>query len=118
MSIMDYYYNKQVSVCIQENDEPNELGIVKPIMTYVVDSKAFSNPLNMQQAKDKYGLNTSMSIEYTIEYFEEVYQLICTGQLLYIVDNGVTYQVERANVYEQFHELDACISLAVTRVDM
>ena len=118
VGVMDIFYNKQVSVYVQENGEPNDLGIISPVMTHVVDSKAVSNPLNAQQAKDKYGLNTTMSVEYTIEFFEDVYQLIANGQLLFIVDNGITFKVESANVYEEFYVLDACISLAVTRVDM
>lgn len=118
VGVMDIFYNKQVSIYKQAQSEPNELGIVSPVLIHVADSKAVSNPLNAQQAKDKYGLNTTMSIEYTIEYFEDVYQLIANGQLLFIVDNGMTFKVESANVYEEFYVLDACISLAVTRVDM
>lgn len=118
VGVMDIFYNKQVSIYVQEEREINEFGIVNPRLVHLVDSRAVSNPLNVQQAKDKYGLNTTMSVEYTIEYFEVVYQLIATGQLLFIVDNGITFKVESANVYDKFYVLDACISLAVTRVDM
>jgi hypothetical protein len=118
MGVMDIFYNKNVSIYTQQQSEPNDLGIVEVELVHITDSKAVSNPLTVQQAKERYGLNTSMSVEYTIEYFEEVYQLIANEQVLFIVDGNVRYKVESANVYEQFYVLDACISVAVTRSDV
>lgn len=118
MGVMDIFYNKQVSIYVQENGEPNDLGVVQPVMTHIVDSKAVSNPLTIRQASEKYGLNTAMSLEYTIEYFEEVYELVMSGAVLFIVDGTQFYKVQQVNVYEQFYVLDACMSVAVERSDV
>lgn len=117
MGVTDVFYNKKVNIYKQQQSEPNELGIVKTELIHVVESKAVSNPLTVSQAQERYGLNTAMSVEYTIEYFEEIYELIMSGVVLFLVDNNHQFKVESANVYEQFYVLDACISLAVTRSD-
>lgn len=116
-SVMDIFYNKEVSIYAQLQSEPNELGVTTTVWEHITDSKAVANPLSTQQAKNKYGIDTSLSVEYTIEYFEEVCRLIMQGVLLFIVDGDVHYRIESANVYEQFYVLDACISVAVVKVD-
>ena len=118
MGVMDIFYNKKVSIYKQVQSEPNELGVVKNELVLITESKAVSNPLTVRQAQERYGLNTAMSIEYTIEYFDEVYQLVMSGEVLFIVDGLHTFKVQQVNVYEQFYVLDACMSVAVERSDI
>lgn len=117
MGVMDIFYNKQVSIYKQVQTEPDDLGIVHTELELVATSKAVSNPLTIQQAQDKYGLNATFAIEYTIEYFQDVFDMITRGQVLYLVDGTITYKIEKVNVYEQFYVLDACLSVACTRSD-
>lgn len=118
MGVMDIFYNKKVSIYQQAQSEPNELGVVENVLIHIVDSKAVSNPLTIRQASERYGLNTAMSIEYTIEYFEEVYELVMSGAVLFIVDGSQMFKVQQVNVYEQFYVLDSCMSVAVERSDV
>lgn len=118
MGVMEIFYNKEVSIYQQSQSEPNELGIIENVLVHIVDSKAVSNPLTIRQANEKYGLNTAMSLEYTIEYFEDVYELIMGGAVLFIVDGTQSYKIQQVNVYEQFYVLDACMSVAVERSDI
>ena len=117
-SVLDIFFNKQVEIYKQVQSEPNDLGIVHTELELVTTSKAVSNPLTIQQLQERYGLNATFAIEYTIEYFQDVFDMITKGQVLYLVDGDITYRIERVNLYEQFYVLDASLSVACTRSDI
>lgn len=118
MGVMDIFYDKEVSIYTQQLSQPNDLGIVETELNLICTSKAFSNPLTVQQAQEKYGLNNNMSIEFTVEYFDEIHELISKEQTLILMDNHTMYRVERISVQEKFYILDACITLACIRCDV
>ena len=118
MGVMDIFYDKEVSIYTQQLSQPNDLGVVETELNLICTSKAFSNPLTVSQAQEKYGLDDSMSIEFTVEYFEEIYELISKGQTLFLMDKNTMYRVERISVQEKFYILDACINLACVRSDV
>ena len=115
---MKIFYNKTVEIYVQRNMPVDDLGIVHTELELVTTSKAVSNPLTIQQLQERYGLNATFAIEYTIEYFQDVFDMITKGQVLYLVDGDITYRIERVNLYEQFYVLDASLSVACTRSDI
>lgn len=121
MSFMDYFYDRTVSIVESYKPTPNELGIVNVgELSDIATVKSYRNTLTAQQAQDRYGIDVStIAVEYIIEYNSAVYNaLMRQDKLLYLIDKGNIYKIERMSVYDEFYSLDECIGLACVRSDI
>ena len=117
MGVMNLFYDREVEVIVAQDSSPNELGVVSTIYDTITYCDAVRSQLNASQIKDRYGLDMNFSIEYTIPYNRDVYLMLVTNQVLFIVDDGIMYKVESGIVYDEFYVLDATINLICTKSD-
>ena len=121
MSFMDYFYDRTVTIVESAEPKPNELGIVNVGgLSGIATVKSYRNTLTAQQAQDRYGIDVStLAVEYIIEYNSKVYNAIMRqDKLIYLMDKGDIYKIERISVYDEFYSLDECIGLACVRSDI
>lgn len=115
---MDIFYDKTVDIYSLDSGQPNELGIVKKeLVPMITNMKAVKNPLTVAQAQQTYGLDITVSVEYTVEYDEMLDVALNNNKLLLLKDGDKYYKIESSIIYEQFYVLDANITLAVSKYD-
>lgn len=110
MSINDLFYTDKATLMVANASKPNEWGIVEQSYAIIAeDIPASITPISTYHSQQKYGINSDVSFEVSLDYVEN-----CEKANIIEVD-GVTYRVKTYTVYPPFMCLPKSITYGLER---
>lgn len=110
MSINDLFYTDIATLMVANPSKPNEWGIVEQNYEIIAeDIPASITPISAYHSQQKYGINSEVSFEVSLDYIEK-----CESVTDIAVD-GVTYRVRTYTIYPAFMCLPKSITYGLKR---
>lgn len=110
MSINDLFYTDKATLMVSVPSKPNEWGIVEQTYEIIAeDIPASITPISTYHSQQKYGVNSDVSFEVSLDYVEN-----CEKATNIVVDD-VSYRVKTYTVYPAFMLLPKSITYGLER---